>query len=124
MSAPLEGENSSVSCALVWYGVLQQQGVLTRWCVVWRQYRSSGPGECREAENSIMCKDFLRMGRSSFVIDPGVRLAYSAHESRQLYTAKVGGAPRVVCTGVVRLLNCARTSPAQHSSSSSSISAL
>ena len=46
-------------------------------------------GECREAENSIMCKDFLRMGRSNFIVDPGVRLAYSAHESRQLYTAKV-----------------------------------
>ena len=36
-----------------------------------------------------MCKDFLRMGYSNFIVDPAVRLAYHPGEARQLYTSKV-----------------------------------
>lgn len=37
-----------------------------------------------------MCKDFLRMGYSNFIVDPGVRLAYHPADTRLLYTPKVG----------------------------------
>ena len=36
-----------------------------------------------------MCRDFLRLGYSRMVVDPGVRLAYTADVARQLYTQKV-----------------------------------
>ncbi len=51
--------------------------------------RAGGEGECRESETSVMCKDFLRMGYSNFIVDPAVRLAYHPGEARQLYTSKV-----------------------------------
>ncbi len=34
-----------------------------------------------------MCKDFLRMGYSNFLVDPGVRLGYSPGVARQVYNA-------------------------------------
>ena len=36
-----------------------------------------------------MCRDFLRLGYSRMVVDPGVRLAYTADVARQRYTQKV-----------------------------------
>lgn len=46
-------------------------------------------GECRECEAALLCRDFLRLGYSKFVVDPGVRLAYTADVARQRYTKKV-----------------------------------
>ena len=46
-------------------------------------------GECRECEAALVCRDFLRLGYSKLVLDPGVRLAYSADVARQRYTRKV-----------------------------------
>ena len=34
-----------------------------------------------------MCKDFLRMGFSNFIVDPGVRLGYTHAVARQVYNA-------------------------------------
>ena len=34
-----------------------------------------------------MCKDFLRLGFSNFIIDPGVRLGYTPTVARQVYNA-------------------------------------
>lgn len=59
---------------------------LTFWTALCRAGRE---GECRESETSVMCKDFLRMGYSNFIVDPAVRLAYHPGEARQLYTSKV-----------------------------------
>ena len=36
-----------------------------------------------------MCRDFLRLGYSRMVVDPGVRLAYTADIAQQRYTQKV-----------------------------------
>ncbi len=52
--------------------------------------RAGSKGECHESEASVMCKDFLRMGYSDFIVDPGVRLAYHPADARLLYTSKVG----------------------------------
>jgi len=51
--------------------------------------RSGKGGECRESETSVMCKDLLRMGYSNFIVDPGVRLAYTPDEARHVYSSKV-----------------------------------
>ncbi len=51
--------------------------------------RKAGMGECRECEAALLCRDFLRLGYSKLVVDPGVRLAYSADVARQRYTKKV-----------------------------------
>ncbi len=56
----------------------------------WAMCRAGSQGECRESETSVMCKDFLRMGYSSFIVDPGVRLAYHPGDAHLLYTSKVG----------------------------------
>lgn len=39
-----------------------------------------------------MCRDFLELGYSKFVVDPGIRLAYSADVARRRYTQKVPAA--------------------------------
>ena len=36
-----------------------------------------------------MCRDFLKLGYSKLMVDPGIRLAYSADVARQRYTQKV-----------------------------------
>ena len=43
-----------------------------------------------------MCRDFLRLGYSRMVVDPGVRLAYTADVARQRYTQKVPGSASVI----------------------------
>ncbi|BDA47686.1 probable alpha-1,3-mannosyltransferase CMT1 [Coccomyxa sp. Obi] len=53
------------------------------------EFRPGREGECRESETSVMCKDFLRMGYSNFIVDPGVRLAYQPADARLLYTSKL-----------------------------------
>ncbi len=35
-------------------------------------------GECRECEAALLCRELMRLGYSKLMIDPGVRLAYSA----------------------------------------------
>ena len=44
-----------------------------------------------------MCRDFLRLGYSKMVVDPGVRLAYTADVARQRYTQKVPGSAACLC---------------------------
>ena len=46
-------------------------------------------GECQECEAALLCRDFLSLGYSKLLVDPGVRLAYSADVARQRYTQKV-----------------------------------
>ena len=41
-------------------------------------------GECTASECSLLCNDLLRAGRSRFLIDPGVRLAYQWREAQVL----------------------------------------
>lgn len=43
-----------------------------------------------------MCRDFLRLGYSRMVVDPGVRLAYTADIARQRYTQKVPGSALIL----------------------------
>ena len=43
-----------------------------------------------------MCRDFLRLGYSRMVVDPGIRLAYTADVARQRYTQKVPGSALVL----------------------------
>ncbi len=43
-----------------------------------------------------MCRDFLRLGYSRMVLDPGVRLAYTADIARQRYTQKVPGSALIL----------------------------
>lgn len=43
-----------------------------------------------------MCRDFLRLGYSKMVVDPGVRLAYTADVARQRYTQKVPGSTLIL----------------------------
>ena len=51
--------------------------------------RKAGMGECRECEAALLCRDFLKLGYSKLVVDPGVRLAYTADVARERYTKKV-----------------------------------
>lgn len=43
--------------------------------------RSAFKGECAASERSILCSDYARLGHQRFLIDPGVRLAYSRDDA-------------------------------------------
>ena len=62
-----------------------------QWCEGVSACRKAGMGECRECEAALLCRDFLNLGYSQLLVDPGVRLAYSADAARQRYTKKVPG---------------------------------
>ena len=51
--------------------------------------RKAGLGECKGGEVALLCRDFLRLGYSKLIVDPGVRLTYTADDARQRYTQKV-----------------------------------
>ena len=38
---------------------------------------------------ALLCRDFLRLGYSKLIVDPGVRLTYTADDALQRYTQKV-----------------------------------
>lgn len=46
--------------------------------------RAHEAGECAASECSLLCNDLLRQGRSRFLIDPNVRLAYEWREAQDL----------------------------------------
>ena len=54
--------------------------------------RAHQPGECAASEVSLLCSDFLRLGYSNLIMDPGVRPArirnasQKAHKDRALAT--------------------------------------
>lgn len=50
-----------------------------------------------------MCRDFLKLGYSKLVVDPGVRLAYSADVARQRYTQKVPQTRSLIPKGHARV---------------------
>lgn len=56
--------------------------------VAWLR-RKAGLGECKECEVALLCRDFLRLGYSKLIVDPGVRLTYTADDALQRYTQKV-----------------------------------
>ena len=74
-----------------------------------------------------MCNDFLRLGYSNFVVDPGVRLAYDGGASRILYREHIVAAPATAWSDVLAvpirgnssaqqpLFQYANSHPCQHS---------
>lgn len=60
-------------------------------CFLPHTHRAHEKGECAASECSLLCNDLLRRGRSRFLIDPSVRLAYQWREAQDLsLTALVG----------------------------------
>ena len=45
-------------------------------------------GECAASECSLLCNDFLRLGYTALVVDPGVRQAYTPLDAGDLYDAE------------------------------------
>lgn len=48
--------------------------------------RANEPGECAASECSLLCNDFMRLGYSRVVVDPGVRMAYEVFAAQNVYT--------------------------------------
>ena len=66
-------------------------------CIMHACCRTSRPGECEASEGSLMCEDFLRMGRARMLVDPGVRQAYFPDTARKLYTEQARDQGRYLC---------------------------
>ena len=54
-------------------------------------HRAHEAGECAASECSLLCNDLLRLGRSHFLIDPSVRLAYRWREAQDVGRAAAVG---------------------------------
>ena len=46
--------------------------------------------ECQESEASQMCTDLFHLGRTDFIVDPGVRVAYEPQIAAQAHAPEVG----------------------------------
>lgn len=56
-----------------------------------RRHRDHEKGECAASECSLLCADLLRQGRSHFLIDPSVRMAYQWREAQDLGNSALVG---------------------------------
>lgn len=56
--------------------------------VLKRVCRMHKENECAASECSLVCNDYLRLGYDRFVVDPGVRQAYTVRDSRDLYNTQ------------------------------------